>query len=457
MRISFFGAARHVAGSRFLVEESGVKVLIDCGLFQGQREWKERNWAEFPVSPSSIDAVILTHAHIDHSGYLPRLVKTGFRGPVYCTPATKELLGLMLPDSAHLQEEDALFANRKKYTRHDPALPLYTLDDVNRTLQQLRPVDFYKPHELRMGLSFSYLRAGHILGSAMVQLVKDAESVIFSGDVGRPSQYITKKPDDIESADTLVLESTYGDRLHQRIDVMQRLKEIMIRTTSAGGTLLVPAFAIGRTQELLYLLRLLEERHQVPQVPVYIDSPMAIHALPIYDHNHGDFSKDLEALSHKDPTPFICHHIHALQTVEESMKLNNVTYPCVIISSSGMATGGRILHHLKRRVSDPRNTVLFIGFQAEGTKGRTLVEGAKEVKIHGGSYPVRAQIEYMDALSCHADYEEMLDWLSSIKKAPRMVYLVHGEEQASLSLAQKIKNRFGWNTHVPQYLESVEL
>jgi metallo-beta-lactamase family protein len=457
MKISFLGAARHVAGSRFLVEESGVKILIDCGLFQGQREWKERNWAEFPVNPSSINAVILTHAHIDHSGYLPRLVKMGFHGPVYCTPATKELLGLMLPDSAHLQEEDARYANREKYTRHDPALPLYTLDDVNRALQQLRPLDFYKPQELTPGLSFSYLRAGHILGSAMVQLVHGADTVLFSGDVGRPSQFITKKPDDIQSADTLVLESTYGDRLHQRIDVLQRLKDIVKRTTSVGGTLLVPAFAIGRTQELLYLLRLLEERHEVPQVPVYIDSPMAIHALPIYDHNHVDFSKDLETLSRKDPTPFICHHIRALQTVQESMTLNEVTYPCIIISSSGMATGGRILHHLKRRVSDHRNTVLFIGYQAEGTKGRTLVDGAKEVKIHGQSFPVRAQIEYMDALSCHADYEEMLDWLTSIKKAPRMVYLVHGEEQASLSLAQKIKDRFGWNTHVPQYLESVEL
>lgn len=457
MRLSFLGAARHVAGSRFLIEEGGVRALIDCGLFQGQREWKERNWSEFPVDPSSIDCVILTHAHIDHSGYLPRLVKMGFRGPVYCTPATQELLGLMLPDSAHLQEEDAQFANHKKYTRHDPALPLYTIDDANKTLQQLRAIDFYKQHELTQGLSFSYLRAGHILGSAMVQMIRGGDTILFSGDVGRPSQFITKKPDDIQTADTLVLESTYGNRLHQRIDVLQRLKEILTRTVSAGGTLLVPAFAIGRTQELLYLLRVLEERHEVPQIPVYIDSPMAIHALPIYDHNHIDFSKDLETLSRKDPTPFICHHIHALQTVQESMTLNKVTHPCVIVSSSGMATGGRILHHLKRRVSDGRNTVLFIGFQAEGTKGRYLVEGAKEVKIHGQSFPVRAQIEYMDALSCHADYEEMLDWLSSIKKAPRRVYLVHGEEQASLSLAEKIKDRFGWNTHVPQYLEAVEI
>lgn len=456
MKISFLGAARHVAGSRFLVEESGRRILIDCGLFQGQREWKERNWEPFPVDPSSIHAVILTHAHIDHTGYLPRLVKMGYTGPIYCTPATIELLGLMLPDSAHLQEEDAEFANREKYTKHEPALPLYTLDDANNALQLLRPVDFYTKYELAQGLEFTFLRAGHILGSAMVQMASNGRTVVFSGDVGRPSQYITKKPDDLQDADVLVLESTYGNRLHQRIDVLERLKEIIKRTVAGGGSVLVPAFAIGRTQELLYLLRVLEERHEVPQIPVYIDSPMAIHALPIYDHNHIDFSKDLEALSRKDPTPFICHHIHALQTVQESMTLNKTTYPCVIISSSGMATGGRILHHLKRRISDHRNTVLFIGFQAEGTKGRYLVDGTKEVKIHGHSFPVRAHIEYFDALSCHADYEEMLDWLSSLKKAPKKVYLVHGEEQASLSLAQKIKDRFGWDTHVPQYLESVE-
>ena len=457
MKISFLGATRHVTGSRFLVEASGQRILIDCGLFQGPREWKERNWSDFPVDPRALDCIVLTHAHIDHSGYLPRLCKLGFRGPIHCTPASAELLALMLPDSAHLQEEDARFANREGYTKHDPALPLYTLEDAQQALGQLHTVDFYQPFEFRSGLSFTFRRAGHILGSAMVDLHGDGALHVFSGDVGRPHQFITRSPDNIESADTLVLESTYGNRLHQRINVPERLAEIVKQTAARGGTVLVPAFAIGRTQELLYLLRTLEESHQVPQIPIYIDSPMAIEALPIYSHNHIDFSKELETLSEQDPTPFICHHIKALKTVDESKSLNAITYPCIIISSSGMATGGRILHHLKHRISDPKNTVLFIGFQAEGTKGRLLVDGIKEIKIHGQLFPVRAQIEYMDALSCHADYEEMLEWLTSVKNKPKSVFLVHGEEEASLSLSDKIQQKFGWNVRVPQFGETIEI
>lgn len=460
MKISFLGATKTVTGSRFLVESNNFRVLIDCGLFQGPREWKERNWEPFPMDPSEVDAVVLTHAHIDHSGYLPRFVQLGFRGPIYCTPATAELLALMLPDSGHLQEEDAEFANKMRYTRHEPALPLYTEEQALETLNQLRHVDFYEPFELAKGLSFTFLRAGHILGSGMVEMnVTQSQPmrVLFSGDLGRPKQYITKKPDDVHEADYLILESTYGNRLHQKTDVKQRLAEILRNTAAHGGVLLVPAFSIGRTQELLFLLRTLEEARQVPQLPVYIDSPMAIHALPIYNHHAIDFSEELKKIAAKDDTPFICHHIQAMQTVNDSKKLNDVKYPAVIISASGMATGGRILHHLKHRIGDHRNTVLFIGFQAVGTKGRFLVEGAREIKIHGQEYPVRAKIEYMDGLSAHADYEEMLEWLTAFSRPPRNVFLVHGEEEASMEMARRIRERFGWNVHVPGYRESVEL
>lgn len=432
-------------------------MMIDCGLFQGPREWKDCNWKPFPIEPSSVHCILLTHAHIDHAGILPRFMKAGFHGPVFCTPATAELLGLMVPDSGHLQEEDAEWANKKRYTKHDPALPLYTEQDAKDSLELLKPIDFYTPHKLAPGLNFTFLRAGHILGSAMIQFQSANETVVFTGDLGRPSQFITKRPDDIKATDYMILESTYGNRLHQRIDVKQHIADIIRRTVASGGSVLVPAFAVGRTQELLYILRLLQENHEIPALPIFIDSPMAIHAIPIYDRYREDDSQDLEQLYVKDNTPFLYDQIKPLQTVAESMTLNNITYPSIIVSSSGMATGGRILHHLKHKISDHRNTVLFIGFQSEGTKGRYLVDGVKEIKIHGKTYPVRARIEYMDALSCHADYEEVLQWLTSLTAPPRRIFLTHGEESASLSMADKIKNRFAWNTHVPHYLESVEL
>lgn len=457
MKLTFLGAARTVTGSRHLIEQNGTRVLVDCGLFQGPREWKEKNWSNFGVDPSSVHCILLTHAHIDHAGFLPRFIQLGFQGPVYCTPATAELLGLMLPDSGHLQEEDAAFANKKRNSRHDPALPLYTEQQARDALNRLHPIDFYSSFSLTPPWSFQFLRAGHILGSAMVEMRSEGRTIVFSGDVGRPAQYITKQPDHLQNVDYLVLESTYGNRLHQRIDMKEKLAEIIIRTADLGGTVLVPAFAIGRTQELLFILRLLEETNRIPKLPVYIDSPMAIHALPIYDRYPIDASKELAALAQKDNTPFVCHHIHALETVQQSMTLNDLKYPAIIISSSGMATGGRILHHLKRRISDHRNTVLFIGFQAEGTKGRFLVDGATEIKIHKKFYPVRAKIEYLDALSCHADYAEMLDWLGSIQAPPKSVFLVHGEESASESLRDKIQQRYGWPTESPHYLESVDL
>ena len=459
MKLTFLGATRTVTGSRFLIEQNSFRVLVDCGLFQGPREWKERNWSEFPVDPASIDCVVLTHAHIDHSGYLPRLVRLGFKNPIYCTPATAELLELMLPDSARLQEEDARYANKIRYTKHDPALPLYTEADAFETLGYLKPLDFYSNFKLTDELSFSFLRAGHILGSAMVDMLREKEQkkILFTGDLGRPVQFITKPPDDVLSTDVLVMESTYGNRIHERIDVSKRLAEIISTTASRGGVLLVPAFAIGRTQELLFILRKLEEQRAIPQLPVYVDSPMALGAIPIYDKNQIDFSKDLTALAGEDSSPFIYSRIHTARSREESKAINKITYPAIIISASGMATGGRILHHLKQRIGDHRNTILFIGFQAQGTKGRFLVEGAGEVKIHGQQYPVRAQIEYLDALSAHADYEEILNWLANFKAPPQNTFLVHGEENASLSLAEKIKQRFGWNVQVPNYLESVEI
>jgi metallo-beta-lactamase family protein len=457
MKIRFLGAAQTVTGSRFLVETGQSKVLVDCGLFQGPRIWKERNWCDFPVPPDQINAIVLTHAHIDHTGFLPRFAKLGFKGPVICTPSTAELLQLLLPDSGHIQEEDAAFALKKKYSRHDPPLPLYTEEDARTVLMQLERINFYQPFQLSSELSAKFLRAGHILGSAMIELQYRGKTIFFTGDLGRPSQFIIRKPDEIRSTDWLILESTYGNRLHQKVNVKDRLAEIIKRTAANGGTILVPAFAIGRTQELLFLLRQLQEANQIPTLPVYVDSPMALDALQIYDRDRNDASADLTTLLKSDDTPFMYEPVRPLRTVQESMSLNQMTSPCIIISSNGMASAGRILHHLKRRISDHRNTVLFIGFQAEGTKGRLLMEGAKQIKIHGKQYAVEAKIESMDALSCHADYEEILQWLQNFQHPPEQIFLVHGESSSSASLAEKIRESYGWNVHVPQYLESCEL
>ena len=457
MKLSFFGAAQTVTGSRFLVEFHGQKVLVDCGLFQGPREWKERNWSELAFDPSSVDCVVLTHAHIDHTGFLPRFVKLGFRGRILCTPATADLLSLLLPDSGHIQEEDAAFANKKRYSRHDPALPLYTEQDAVQSLKQIQSVDFYKQVSLANDFSFRFLRAGHILGSAMIEMRYGGKICVFTGDLGRPSQFIIKSPDQIQHAEYLVLESTYGNRLHQRVDVQTKLAEIINSTVSHGGTVLVPAFAIGRTQELLFLLRQLSEKRLIPKLPIYVDSPMALDAMAAYTRYSTDSSTELKALRQRDETPFDWEMVRSLRSVQESMSLNDVMKPCIIISASGMASAGRILHHLKRRISDHRNTVLFIGFQAEGTKGRLLVDGIREIRIHSKQYKVEAKIEYMDALSCHADYEEILDWLQSFQRPPQKVFLVHGEATASATLAEKIQKHYGWNVHVAKYLQTIDL
>jgi metallo-beta-lactamase family protein len=457
MRITFYGAAQTVTGSRFLVETDDHKTLVDCGLFQGPRVWKERNWGDLPFDATAVNDVVLTHAHIDHTGFLPRFAKLGFRNRVHCTPATADLLSIMLPDSGHIQEEDAAFANRKAYSRHDPALPLYTEEDARSVLLQLSPLPFYQRKDLSKGLQFRLLRAGHILGSAMVEFRNRDQTVLFTGDLGRPSQFIIKSPDTVEDIDYLVLESTYGNRLHQRVDVKKRLREIINRTVASGGTVIVPAFAIGRTQELLFLLRQLDESNQIPKLPIFVDSPMAIDAMSIYSRHESDSSTELEKLQMSDQTPYEWDRVRALRTVSESMELNARNHPCIIISSSGMATAGRILHHMKRRIGDHRNTILFIGFQAEGTKGRLLIEGIKELKIHGKQYRVEAKIESMDALSCHADYDEILLWLQNFKRPPKRVFLVHGEASASQSLAEKIRQSYGWNVDVPAYLETVQL
>ena len=457
MKISFYGAAQTVTGSRFLVETANRKVLVDCGLFQGPRVWKDRNWADLPFDPSTVDEVVLTHAHIDHTGFLPRFAKLGFRNRVLCTPATAELLSLLLPDSGHIQEEDAAFANKKRYTSHDPALPLYTEEDANHVLSQLETLEFYRDVSLSPNLTFQFLRAGHILGSAMIQFRHKEETILFTGDLGRPSQFLIKRPDSVTDIDYLIIESTYGNRLHQTVDVKERLVEIISRTASSGGTVIVPAFAIGRTQELLFLLRQLDESRRIPRLPIFVDSPMAIDAMRIYSRHLTDSSTELEALQRLDDTPYEWDGVRALRTIAESMQLNSMVHPSIIIAASGMATAGRILHHLKRRIGNHRNTVLFIGFQAEGTKGRLLMEGIKAIKIHGKTYKVEAKIESMDALSCHADYNELLQWLKNFKRPPKRTFLVHGEASASQSLAEKIREEYGWNVHVPSYLETVTL
>jgi len=458
--IQFFGAAQSVTGSRFFLTVNGQRLLIDCGLFQGRRKLRQRNWEPFPVPPDSLDAVVLTHAHIDHTGYLPRLVKEGFRGPIYCTPATADLLSLLLPDSGHLQERDAFFANKKKYSRHDPALPLYTEQEARRVLKQLQPVIYHEPKALTEELDFEYLHAGHILGSAMIRLRythSGAQKILFfSGDLGRSAQPLIKDPETIEKADFLLLESTYGGRTHQQVDVRAYLEELVQQTLQAGGSLIIPAFAVGRSQRVLYFLRELEEAGRIPVLPVYLDSPMAVRAVSMYCDNLDEHDFEMSQLMAK-ACPLESGSIHLVKSVEESKALNEVKSPCVIVSASGNLAGGRILHHLKNRLADSRNTVLFVGYQPQGSLGRLISEGREEVKIHGRRVPVRARIATLDALSAHADSGELLEWVGHLKEPPRKIFLVHGELDSQQALKAQLEQVISSEIVIPDYLDEFQL
>ncbi len=449
--IQFLGATNTVTGSRYLLQAGLHRVLVDCGLFQGYKQLRLKNWAELPFSPASLDAVLLTHAHIDHTGYLPVLCKHGFHRRVYCTRATRALSELMLVDAAHLQEEEANFANKYRFSRHQPALPLFTVEDAHAAVHQMRAVDFEHQIEVASDVSARWRASGHMLGSAMIEVVHDGTRIVFSGDVGRPHDPLMRPPATIESADYLVLESTYGNRIHPVSDPQTDLRVVIDRTVARGGIVLIPAFAVGRAQGILYYLYLLKKRGQLPDVPIYINSPMAIDATEIY----REFSAE-HRLSEDDYSAMF-RLAKFVRTPEESKQLCEQKSPMIIVSASGMATGGRVLHHLKEIAPDARNTILFAGFQSGGTRGAAMVDGADLIKIHGQYVTVRAEVVNIDSMSAHVDYSEMLDWLSHIKRAPRHVFITHGEPAAADALRFKISERFGWSCSVPEYRDTAML
>ncbi len=452
LHLSFLGAAGTVTGSRHLLEVNGKHYLIDCGLFQGGRALKQKNWEPFPFPPDQIEAILITHAHIDHSGYLPRLVREGFRGPIYASEATCSLLEILLPDAAYLQEQDAAYANKKGYSRHKPALPLYTAADANLTLAMLQPVPFRFPLDLG-DLSVTWWPAGHILGSAWLQVELSSsgggKTLVFSGDLGRYGQAVMADPHPAWQADYLVVESTYGGRLHDETPIQATLEKLIRGVADRQGVLLIPAFAVGRTQQVLYHIRQLEDQQRIPRLPVYIDSPMAVEASHIYCRFGDDHNLDVNLLMDKHQCPLRCNTTHFVRTVEESKQLNVMPGPAIILSASGMCTGGRILHHLKWRLPDERNTVLFVGYQAEGSRGRRLLDGVQRIKIHGEKIPVRARIARVDALSGHADEVEILRWLSAFQQPPARTFIVHGEATSAQALQKAIQQRLGWETAIP--------
>ena len=453
MKLTFLGATGTVTGSKYLLEDSGKKFLIDCGLFQGLKELRLRNWEKLPVNPAEIDAVILTHAHIDHSGYLPLLVKNGFKGRIYCSNGTADLCDILLPDSGYLHEEDAARANKYGYTRHHPALPLYTQEDAYKALEQIKPVSFGEDHPLSDILSFRLTHAGHILGAACVTLSDGMTSLTFSGDLGRLHDPVMEPPAQIQETDYLVLESTYGDRLHDKTDPLDQLESIITKTVARGGTVVIPAFAVGRAQSLMYYIHELKKAGRIPDIPVYLDSPMAISATKLLQQHHAE-----HRLS-KEQCAAVCSSVYYTKTVEQSKEIysKNNGLPTIIISASGMATGGRVLHHLKHFIGDPQNTILLSGFQAAGTRGARLAHGESEIKIHGHLYPVRAEVQKLDTMSAHADYEEILEWLGHFREPPRKTFLTHGEPEASSSLKFKIEEHLGWNVEIPEYRYEEEL
>ena len=450
LSLSFLGGAGTVTGSKYLVESAGCRILVDCGLFQGFKQLRERNWAPLPVDPAAIDAVVITHAHLDHSGYLPLLVRNGFSGPVYATEATFELCRLLLPDSGHLMEADARFANRHGFSRHRPALPLYDRDDAERSLDSFSTRPFGESFGILPGFTALFRKAGHILGAASVELDCSGTRILFSGDLGRYGDAVMVDPEPVARADYLIVESTYGNRRHERTSPEESLEEVISRTARRGGSVVIPSFAVGRAQSLLYHLSRLRAQNRL-DVPVYLDSPMATDAGAIFcAHPH---ETRLTAAQCREA----CAVATYTRDVEESKALDRDNMPKVIVSASGMATGGRVLHHLKRYAPDRRSTILLAGFQAGGTRGAALKAGATELKIHGEYVLVRAEVASLDMLSAHADRDELLRWLGGFEAPPKSTFVTHGEPDASDALRHSIKERLGWAVRVPEHGERVEL
>ena len=469
--IQFLGAAGVVTGSKHLIHVDNqqgrpLQVLVDCGLFQGQKEWRERNWQDLPVPASTIDAVILTHAHLDHSGWIPRLVKQGFHGPIYATSATIELCGILLPDSGHLQEEDAEFYNKTRASKHHPALPLYTMEEAQQCLTLFRPVEFEQTKQLNRQFSFRFVRAAHILGSSMAEITVagngKTEKLLFTGDIGRvrnseiaPGKVTHHGPTEGEGCDLLVMESTYGNRLHPHTDPRPEMAALIRGALQRGGSVVVPSFAVERTQKFLFLLKELMETGQVPRVPVHADSPMAIKAVQIFLKHTEEFTPGTKALIEKYGSPLDWSNFYFDVTQGDSKKINESKYPMIIVSSSGMVTGGRVLHHLMLRLPDPKNLILFIGFQAPGTRGFTIKNGAPEVRMFGQEIPIRAQIASLEQFSDHADTPELLQWLHTFRRPPRQTYLVHGDPASVSQLRDVMKSELHWNVEVAAYRQKV--
>jgi metallo-beta-lactamase family protein len=454
--LTFLGAAGTVTGSKHLLDTGSHRVLVDCGLFQGLKELRERNWQPLPIAANAIDAVVLTHAHLDHCGYLPRLVSEGFKGRVFCTAGTRDLCSLVLPDSAHIQEEDARDANRHGYTKHHPALPLYTANDAARALAQLQPVGYNRPIPVVPGVDVEFINAGHLLGSAYARVTFGNKTILFGGDLGRFGRPVLPDPVPIDRADILLVESTYGDRLHDPDDQGRQLETIVNAAVQRSGKLIVPSFAIGRVEEVVYWLKRLEDEKRVPVLPVYVDSPMAAQAMQFYAQRADELDPDMQKRE-RGVCIFCTSRMTTVSSVQQSIDLVASRQPAIVIASSGMATGGRVLYHLTAGLPNPRNTVMFVGYQAAGTRGRSLIDGAKTVRIKGRDIPVEATIEHVDSMSAHADAGEILRWLSGFTAAPTMTYLVHGEPVALEALRGRVAQEKQWPAHIAEYQETVEI
>jgi metallo-beta-lactamase family protein len=461
--ITFYGGVGTVTGSKYLLENDGRRVLVDCGLFQGLKELRERNWQDPAFDPASIDAVIITHAHIDHTGWLPRLVKLGFNGPVFTSKATADLLKILLPDSGRLQEEEADYRNRHELTRHAPALPLYDENDARNALKLLQPVpNDGNPVEVAPGFTAGFLVAGHIIGASLVLLgitsqSGDSTRFLFSGDLGHYDQPIVKDPAEPPACDYLMVESTYGNRLHGEVSSDDQMARIINEAATRDAPILIPAFAVGRTQEVLYLIRELEDQNRIPVLPVIVDSPMAAQATQVYNRWSEEHDEEYASILSRKQHPLRTRSMITASTRDESKRLNNMQGARVIISASGMLTGGRVLHHAIRILPNENATVVFVGYQAAGTVGRRIQDGEREVRIMKNWIPVRCHIEKVEGFSAHADWKAVLRWLEGLPAAPKTVFTTHGEPDAAAAMAEHIRDRFGWEVVVPQYEQRVEL
>lgn len=458
--LSFYGAAGTVTGSKFLVKHAGEQILLDCGQFQGLKQLRLRNWDSPPFEPRQLKAVVLSHAHIDHCGLLPLIVRRGFRGPIYCTRATASLLPILLHDAAHLQEEDAAYANKRGFSKHHPAEPLFDSEDVDSTLPLVEPCPYRTQVEITKQASVTFRRTAHILGAASIDLLLSGtpdKRLVDSGDLGRWNRPMLRDPEFVTEADVLLVESTYGDRIHPPGDPTDGLARIINDASSRGGPIIIPAFAVGRTQELIWRIRELESSGRIPKLPVFIDSPMAINVSTVFCQHPEEHDIDMTLLMDDHRCPLCCLPDHLLRTANESKSLNHRKGTFIVIAGSGMATGGRVVHHLKHRLPDPHTTVLLVGFQAAGTRGRALQEGAKTIRIHGQDIPVRAQVEVLRGLSAHADQGEILRWLHGFTRPPRKVYVVHGEPSASQNLANLITTQLGWSAEIATDAATVNL